>query len=184
MHTWLYYEWLYGVHKTCAETAPVSHRICYVPARSSAVSTPLGWIFKIIIKNKNKTTLLFHLTQRKSQGFTWGALTKNTETGASTSILSSSFFFLFLSFFRCCLMSSDVGWHIRDKLRPMPKHGSVLLYVHGNAIRLMRMESPAGRPPRLSHSSWTMILFFPPPTFKKEKERKRKKKKRKEKNQG
>ena len=32
----------------------------------------------------------------------------------------------------CCLMSSDVGWHIRDKLRPMPKHGSVLLYVHGN----------------------------------------------------
>ena len=25
-----------------------------------------------------------------------------------------------------CLMSSDVGWHIRDKLWPMPKH------VHGN----------------------------------------------------
>ena len=25
----------------------------------------------------------------------------------------------------CCLMSSDVGWHIRDKLRPMPKHGSI-----------------------------------------------------------
>ena len=24
-----------------------------------------------------------------------------------------------------CLMSSDVNWHIRDKLRPMPKHGSV-----------------------------------------------------------
>ena len=24
-----------------------------------------------------------------------------------------------------CLMSSDVSWHIRDKLRPMPKHGSV-----------------------------------------------------------
>ena len=95
LHTWLYYERLYGVHKTCAETAPVSHRTCYVPARSSAVSTPLWWIFKIIIKNKNKTTLLFHLTQRKSQGFTWGALTKNTETGASTSILSSSFFFFF-----------------------------------------------------------------------------------------
>ena len=29
-------------------------------------------------------------------------------------------------------MSSDVSWHIRDKLRPMPKHGSTLLYVHGN----------------------------------------------------
>ena len=25
----------------------------------------------------------------------------------------------------CCLMSSDVSCHIRDKLRPMPKHGSV-----------------------------------------------------------
>ena len=28
------------------------------------------------------------------------------------------------------LMSSGVSWHIRDKLWPMPKHGSVLLYVH------------------------------------------------------
>ena len=24
-----------------------------------------------------------------------------------------------------CLMSSDVSWHIRDKLWPMPKHGSI-----------------------------------------------------------
>ena len=24
-----------------------------------------------------------------------------------------------------CLMSSDVSWHIKDKLRPMPKHGSI-----------------------------------------------------------
>ena len=31
-----------------------------------------------------------------------------------------------------CLMSSDVGWHIRDKLKPMPKHGSINLYVHGS----------------------------------------------------
>ena len=31
-----------------------------------------------------------------------------------------------------CLMSSDVIWHIRDKLRPMPKHGSIIFYVHGN----------------------------------------------------
>ena len=28
-------------------------------------------------------------------------------------------------------MSSDVSWHIRDKLWPMPKHGSISLYVHG-----------------------------------------------------
>ena len=33
---------------------------------------------------------------------------------------------------KCCIMSSDVGWHIRGKLWPMPKHGSVNLYVHGN----------------------------------------------------
>ena len=26
---------------------------------------------------------------------------------------------------KCCLMSSDVSWHIRDKLWPMPKHGSI-----------------------------------------------------------
>ena len=33
---------------------------------------------------------------------------------------------------KCCLMSSDVSWHIRDKLWSMPKHGSIILYVHGN----------------------------------------------------
>ena len=53
-----------------------------------------------------------------------------------------------------CLMSSDVSWHIRDKLRPMPKHGSIILYVQ-ETRRLIRTDSP-GRPPRLSHSSWTM----------------------------
>ena len=31
-----------------------------------------------------------------------------------------------------CFMSSGVGWHIRDKLRPMCEHGLMLLYVHGN----------------------------------------------------
>ena len=55
---------------------------------------------------------------------------------------------------KCCLMSSDVSWHIRDKLWVMPKHGSIILYVHGNQ-RLVRTDS-SGRPPRLSHSSWTL----------------------------
>ena len=32
----------------------------------------------------------------------------------------------------CCLMSSDVGWRISDKLTPMREHGLILLYVHGN----------------------------------------------------
>ena len=44
---------------------------------------------------------------------------------------------------------------LRDKLRPMSEHGSVLLYVHGQTIMLVRTDS-SGRPPRLSHSSWTM----------------------------
>ena len=34
--------------------------------------------------------------------------------------------------FRWCLMSSDVGWHIRDKLRPVREHG--LIYVHGGSL--------------------------------------------------
>ena len=55
--------------------------------------------------------------------------------------LTSSFRFLFLfdwvgvlwlMMMNWCLMSSDVSWHIRDKLWPMPKHGSIILYVHGN----------------------------------------------------
>ena len=29
-------------------------------------------------------------------------------------------------------MSSDAVLHIRDKLRPVREHGSILLYVHGN----------------------------------------------------
>ena len=58
----------------------------------------------------------------------------------------------FISVQLCCLMSSDVG---RDKLWPMRKHGSMLLYVHKKTIKLVRTDSP-GRPPRLSHSSWNM----------------------------
>ena len=37
----------------------------------------------------------------------------------------------------CWLMAPVVGWHIRDKLRPVPKHGSTLIYFHRNRkIRL------------------------------------------------
>ena len=52
------------------------------------------------------------------------------------------------------LMSSDVSWHIWDKLWPVPKHGSVILYVHGNQKARLN-----GRPPRLSRSSWTMQYY-------------------------
>ena len=40
--------------------------------------------------------------------------------------------YFFTMMMKWCLMSSDVSWHIRDKLWPMPKHGSIKLYVHGN----------------------------------------------------
>ena len=52
------------------------------------------------------------------------------------------------------IMSSDVSWHIRDKLWPMPKHGSVIL-----SLRPRKPEGSLGRPPRLSHSSWTMLTI-------------------------
>ena len=47
------------------------------------------------------------------------------EPGRPTRLSPSSWALLLL----CCLMSSDVGRHIRDKLRPMREH---VLYVHGN----------------------------------------------------
>ena len=55
-----------------------------------------------------------------------------------------------------CLMSSDVSWHIRDKLwqcRSMVQYS----FTSTETKRLVRTDSP-GRPPRLSHSSWTMPL--------------------------
>ena len=39
---------------------------------------------------------------------------------------------IWMMMMKWCLMSSDVSWHIRDKLWPMPKHGSINLYVHGS----------------------------------------------------
>ena len=71
-------------------------------------------------------------------------------------LLGCNIWICLIFFFKCCLMSSDVGLHIRDKLRAMREHGSILLYVFMSTetMRLVRMDSP-GRPPRLSHSSWT-----------------------------
>ena len=46
----------------------------------------------------------------------------------------------------CCLMSSGVGWHIRDKLRPMPTHGSIII-----ALRPRKPEGSLGRTARDGH---------------------------------
>ena len=56
---------------------------------------------------------------------------------ASTKSISISQDFAWLMM-KWCLMSSYVSWHIRDKLWPMPKHGSIILYVHGNQNSLGR----------------------------------------------
>ena len=49
-------------------------------------------------------------------------------------------------------MSSDVSWHIRDKLWPMLKHGSIILYVHGN------QNACWDRQPRTATSTLTQLL--------------------------
>ena len=54
-------------------------------------------------------------------------------------------------------MSSDVRWHISgtswDQCRSMVQHS----FTATETRRLVRMDSP-GRPPQLSHSSWTMSM--------------------------
>ena len=53
-----------------------------------------------------------------------------------------------------CLMSSGVSWHIRDKLWPMPKHGAIILYVHGN--QKARWEGQL----RTATSTFTQLLNY------------------------
>ena len=52
-------------------------------------------------------------------------------TGCQKSRCQSHLYWLMMMM-NWCLMSSDVMRHIRDKLWPMPKHGAINLYVHGN----------------------------------------------------
>ena len=49
-------------------------------------------------------------------------------------------------------MSSDVGWHTRDKLWLVPKHGSMLLYVYRNH------KAPLDGKPRTATSTFTQLL--------------------------
>ena len=51
-------------------------------------------------------------------------------------------------------MSSDVTRHIRDKLRPMPKQGSIQLYVHRN------QKARQDRQPRTATSTLTQLLNY------------------------
>ena len=51
-------------------------------------------------------------------------------------------------------MSSDVGWHIRDKLRPIREHSSIILYVHGS--QKTRLDGQ----PRTATSTLTQLLNY------------------------
>ena len=46
--------------------------------------------------------------------------------------------------------------HIRDKLWPMPKHGSIILYVHGN------QKARSDGQPRTATSTLTQLLNYAP----------------------
>ena len=52
----------------------------------------------------------------------------------------------------CSLMSSDVSWHISDKLGPMREHGLLLIYVHGNH------NAHSDGMPRTATSTFTQLL--------------------------
>ena len=55
--------------------------------------------------------------------------------------------------FRWCLMTKDVGWHIRDQCVSMFQY----CFTSTETMRLVRTENP-GRPSRLSHSSCSSEL--------------------------
>jgi len=55
-----------------------------------------------------------------------------SDSGTSNCQKVKSLVMLLLLMMLQSFMSSEVGWHIRDKLRPTREHGSILLYVHGN----------------------------------------------------
>ena len=53
-----------------------------------------------------------------------------------------------------CLMSSDVSWHIRDKLWPMPKHG------FNKSLRPRKPEGSLGRTAMTATSTLTQLLNY------------------------
>ena len=80
LHMWLCMKWhgawLYGVHRTCAETAAVS---C-ATSHASAVSTPLWWIF--IYKKKKKKRAIKKLVTHVEPHASTVSLLKRVENSA------------------------------------------------------------------------------------------------------
>ena len=63
----------------------------------------------------------------------------------------------YMMMMKWCLMSSDVSWHIRDKLWPMPKHASIILYPASTETRrFVRTDSSV----RTATSTHTQLLNY------------------------
>ena len=116
--------------------------------------TPLHYCrVKILQENVNNNLIKFELEndqneetiKNKNKTKSWQTVTHTEWLYARTEVLwftqswwtmggkkSRTHTHTHIFFFKCCLMSLDVSWHVRDKLRLMHQHGSILLYVHGN----------------------------------------------------
>ena len=114
-----------------------------------------------VLHNAPVIMLLSLLLNRRDRGVevsretTPKAISGNTGGTASSHAWQTSSVFpddddVELHVLRCRVDTLGTNW-------PVPKHGSVLLYVHRNR-RLIRDRRP-GRPPRLSHSSWVQCCF-------------------------
>ena len=92
-------------------------------------SVGLVWVFCLVWLSGSG--LCFGLVWLRGPGFPSGLWFWNPRLVAVVGnlVFSSQFCLILMSW---CLMSSDFMRHIRDKLWPMPKHGSINLYVHGN----------------------------------------------------
>ena len=129
-----YFESLIAICSVCHRYCHTCHRsngswptdfgvvVCFrvaasARATSSVLSCRAGWLHTVLLYDPTaEFSALFHLVDMiwiPERVYLWPSL-------------------MMMSW---CLMSSDVIWHIRDKLWPMPKHGS----VKSTYVRCMRV---------------------------------------------
>ena len=93
---------------------------CHVKARSVSVpehgksAAAVNNALTVAQSSAQATDTLFPLVCTSQVCCVYAAVTRSLLMGSLCSLMMS-----------WCLMSSDVIWHIRDKLWPMPKHGSI-----------------------------------------------------------
>ena len=81
------------------------------------------WLCQLCIRNKH-TIFLNHAKFQR-------CCLSSVQENANTKVFAEARMMMM----SWCLMSSDVIWHIRDKLWPMPKHGS----IKSTYVRCMRV---------------------------------------------